>query len=132
VGRPGGGGDATGDVAGAISEAFGDFNAFKEKLNSTAANRFGSGWAWPVVDSAKLDVIGLRVSSERRCRRTSTSTAAMPSRQSSDTNTRVADAAERARPSVGAAPAPHLYPQPVQMALNRGDAGLVQLGPDRL
>jgi len=38
----------------------------------------------------------------------------------------------RARPSVGAAPAPHLYPQPVQMALNRGDAGLVQLGPDRL
>ncbi|MFY9614839.1 MAG: superoxide dismutase [Candidatus Dormiibacterota bacterium] len=54
---PGGGGDATGDVAAAISEAFGDFNAFKEKLNTTATNHFGSGWAWLVVDGGKLDVI---------------------------------------------------------------------------
>src|ERR1700738_636996 len=54
---PGGGGDATGDVAAAISEAFGDFNAFKEKFNTTATNHFGSGWAWLVVDGDKLDVI---------------------------------------------------------------------------
>ena len=54
---PNGGGDATGDVAGAINEAFGDFNAFKEKFNTTATNHFGSGWAWLVVDGGKLDVI---------------------------------------------------------------------------
>ena len=52
-----GGGDATGDVATAISEAFGDFNAFKEKFNTTAANHFGSGWAWLVVDGDMLDII---------------------------------------------------------------------------
>jgi superoxide dismutase, Fe-Mn family len=52
-----GGGDATGDVATAISEAFGDFNAFKEKFNTTATNHFGSGWAWLVVDGDKLDII---------------------------------------------------------------------------
>jgi Fe-Mn family superoxide dismutase len=55
---PGGGGDPSGDVATALNEAFGDFNAFKEKLNTTAANIFGSGWAWLVVDGGKLDVIG--------------------------------------------------------------------------
>ncbi|MDP9326114.1 MAG: superoxide dismutase [Candidatus Dormibacteraeota bacterium] len=54
---PGGGGDASGDVAAAISEAFGDFNAFKEKFDTTATNHFGSGWAWLVVDGGKLDVI---------------------------------------------------------------------------
>jgi Fe-Mn family superoxide dismutase len=55
---PGGGGDPSGDVASALTEAFGDFNAFKEKFNTTAANVFGSGWAWLVVDGGKLDVIG--------------------------------------------------------------------------
>ena len=54
---PNGGGDATGEVAAAITEAFGDFNAFKEKFNTSATNQFGSGWAWLVVDSGKLDVI---------------------------------------------------------------------------
>jgi Fe-Mn family superoxide dismutase len=52
-----GGGPATGDVATAINEAFGDFNAFKEKFDTTAANHFGSGWAWLVVDGDKLDII---------------------------------------------------------------------------
>jgi superoxide dismutase, Fe-Mn family len=55
---PGGGGDPSGDVAAALTEAFGDFNAFKEKFNTTATNIFGSGWAWLVVDGGKLDVIG--------------------------------------------------------------------------
>jgi Fe-Mn family superoxide dismutase len=55
---PGGGGDPTGDVATALNEAFGDFNAFKEKFNTTAANIFGSGWAWLVMDGGKLDIIG--------------------------------------------------------------------------
>ena len=55
---PGGGGDPGGDVAAAVADAFGDFNAFKEKFNTTAANIFGSGWAWLVVDAGKLDIIG--------------------------------------------------------------------------
>jgi Fe-Mn family superoxide dismutase len=54
---PGGGGDASGAVAAAISEAFGDFAAFKEKFNTAATNHFGSGWAWLVVDGGKLDLV---------------------------------------------------------------------------
>ena len=53
------GGDPSGAVADAINEAFGDFNAFKEKFTAAATNQFGSGWAWLVVDGGKLDVIAL-------------------------------------------------------------------------
>ncbi len=56
---PGGGGDPGGELAAALTESFGDFNAFKEKFNTTAANVFGSGWAWLVLTGGKLDVIGL-------------------------------------------------------------------------
>ncbi|MGK0387734.1 MAG: Fe-Mn family superoxide dismutase [Maribacter sp.] len=44
-----GGGNPTGDVAGAIDEAFGSFDAFKEVFSTAAKTRFGSGWAWLVV-----------------------------------------------------------------------------------
>jgi len=37
----------------AINKAFGSFEEFKEKFSNTAANRFGSGWAWLLVDSDK-------------------------------------------------------------------------------
>ncbi|MEA2684109.1 MAG: superoxide dismutase, Fe-Mn family [Chloroflexota bacterium] len=53
------GGEPDGDVADGIKDAFGDFNAFKEKFNAAAANHFGSGWAWVVVDGGKLAVISL-------------------------------------------------------------------------
>jgi superoxide dismutase, Fe-Mn family len=54
---PSGGGKASGDLAGAIDTAFGSFDAFKEKFNTAAATRFGSGWAWLIVKSdGKLDV----------------------------------------------------------------------------
>jgi Fe-Mn family superoxide dismutase len=53
------GGEPTGEVADAIKDAFGDFNAFKEQFNAAAANHFGSGWAWVVVDGGKLAVISL-------------------------------------------------------------------------
>lgn len=46
---PNGGGEATGDVAAAINEAYGSFDAFKEKFASAAGTRFGSGWAWLCV-----------------------------------------------------------------------------------
>src|SRR2546426_2017539 len=52
-----GGGEPTGDLAAAINQTFGDFKAFQEKLTAAAANHFGSGWAWLVVDGGKLDVI---------------------------------------------------------------------------
>lgn len=48
---PNGGGTPSGDLAAAIDEAFGSFDAFKEKFNSAAATRFGSGWAWLYADA---------------------------------------------------------------------------------
>ena len=40
----------TGLLAEAIDKAFGSFAAFKEKFAAAATGRFGSGWAWLVVD----------------------------------------------------------------------------------
>jgi superoxide dismutase, Fe-Mn family len=55
--KPNGGGKPTGAVAAGIDQAFGNFDAFKEKFNAAAATRFGSGWAWLIVKSdGKLDV----------------------------------------------------------------------------
>ncbi|SEL61598.1 superoxide dismutase [Parapedobacter koreensis] len=52
-----GGGAPTGDLAAAIDEAFGSFDELKKKLQEAGATRFGSGWAWLVVDgSGKLQV----------------------------------------------------------------------------
>jgi len=47
-----GGGQPEGDLAKAISEGFGSFDKFREEFNNAAANRFGSGWAWLVVDGS--------------------------------------------------------------------------------
>ena len=47
---PGGGGAPSGDLGAAIDTAFGSFDAFKEAFAKAAATRFGSGWAWLVVD----------------------------------------------------------------------------------
>ena len=55
---PTGGGAPTGDLAGAINAKFGNFDAFKEVFNKTAATRFGSGWAWVIVTtSGQLEVV---------------------------------------------------------------------------
>lgn len=43
---PGKGGEPTGELADAISQAFGSFGEFKQKFSDAAAARFGSGWAW--------------------------------------------------------------------------------------
>jgi len=54
---PGGGGAPTGNVAKAITSAFGGFDAFKEKFNQAGATRFGSGWAWLVKSADGVQVI---------------------------------------------------------------------------
>lgn len=49
---PDGGGASSGELAAAIDAAFGSFDAFKTAFSNAAVSRFGSGWAWLVVDSA--------------------------------------------------------------------------------
>ncbi len=54
---PNAGGAPTGDLAAAINKSFGGFDQFKEKFNTAAATRFGSGWAWLVKSGAGLEVL---------------------------------------------------------------------------
>ncbi|WP_338874211.1 superoxide dismutase [Spirosoma sp. SC4-14] len=44
-----GGGQPTGDLANAINEKFGSYDAFKTEFTKAATTRFGSGWAWLIV-----------------------------------------------------------------------------------
>ncbi|MEM1177316.1 MAG: superoxide dismutase [Acidobacteriota bacterium] len=51
-----GGADLGGDLADAIHRDFGDLDGLKTQLNQAGATRFGSGWAWLVVDGDSLAV----------------------------------------------------------------------------
>jgi Fe-Mn family superoxide dismutase len=56
--KPNGGGAPTGALASAIQSTFGSFDAFKAAFNDAGVKRFGSGWAWLILDkSGKLQVI---------------------------------------------------------------------------
>ena len=52
----GGGGKPEGELAAAIDSAFGSFDSFKETFTNAGLTRFGSGWAWLVVDGGTLKV----------------------------------------------------------------------------
>ncbi|MGG0573671.1 superoxide dismutase SodA [Priestia aryabhattai] len=53
---PNGGGAPTGELADAITSKFGSFDQFKEEFANAAKTRFGSGWAWLVVNNGQLEV----------------------------------------------------------------------------
>ncbi|MBQ6447463.1 MAG: superoxide dismutase [Bacillus sp. (in: Bacteria)] len=53
---PNGGDQPTGDLAAAIDSKFGSFENFKEEFSKAATTRFGSGWAWLVVNNGELEV----------------------------------------------------------------------------
>ncbi len=54
---PKAGGAPTGALADDIKATFGSFDAFKEKFEAAGAGRFGSGWAWLVVNGGKLEIV---------------------------------------------------------------------------
>ena len=55
---PNAGGEPGGNLASSIKETFGSFAEFKDEFSKAAASRFGSGWAWLVLDpGGKLVVL---------------------------------------------------------------------------
>lgn len=55
---PKGGGAPSGAISGAIDDAFGSFDNFKEEFSKKAATVFGSGWAWLVKNkSGKIEIV---------------------------------------------------------------------------
>lgn len=54
---PNGGGEPNGDLSEAINKTFGSFEKFKEDFTNAGLNRFGSGYAWLVVDNGKLSIM---------------------------------------------------------------------------
>jgi Fe-Mn family superoxide dismutase len=55
---PNAGGEPVGEIAQAINKTFQSFDNFKSQFSQAAMGRFGSGWAWLVVDANKNLVIG--------------------------------------------------------------------------
>ena len=52
---PNAGGEPHGHVGDAIKHTFGSFDKFKEEFTTAGLNRFGSGWAWLVLNNGKLE-----------------------------------------------------------------------------
>ncbi|HCI80513.1 MAG TPA: superoxide dismutase [Ktedonobacter sp.] len=55
--KPNGGGAPQGEIAQAINDSFGSFDAFKAAFNDAGAKRFGSGWVWVTLgQDGKLQI----------------------------------------------------------------------------
>jgi Fe-Mn family superoxide dismutase len=54
---PGAGGKPSGPLAEDINKTFKDFGAFQQQLKQAGVSRFGSGWAWLVLDGGKLQIV---------------------------------------------------------------------------
>ena len=54
---PGGGGKPAGELAAKIDAAFGSYEKFAEQFKAAAVGRFGSGWAWLVLDGGALKIM---------------------------------------------------------------------------
>ncbi|WP_077604125.1 superoxide dismutase, partial [Oceanobacillus sojae] len=53
---PNGGGEPAGELADKINSKFGSLDKFKEEFAAAAAGRFGSGWAWLVLNNGELEI----------------------------------------------------------------------------
>ena len=53
---PGGATSPNGELADALTSKFGSFDNFKDEFAKAAATRFGSGWAWLVVNNGELEI----------------------------------------------------------------------------
>jgi superoxide dismutase, Fe-Mn family len=55
---PNGGGQPSGELGNAINSTFGSFDQFKAAFNDAGVKRFGSGWAWLILDkNGSLQVV---------------------------------------------------------------------------
>ena len=54
---PGKGGTPSGDLGTAIDATFGSFAEFQAKFEAAGIGRFGSGWAWLVVNGGNLEIV---------------------------------------------------------------------------
>ena len=54
---PKAGGNPSGKLAEDLNASFGSFDGFKEKFEAAGIGRFGSGWAWLVVNHGKLEIV---------------------------------------------------------------------------
>ena len=52
-----GGSELTGELKEAIEAKFGSVDEFKTKFEEAAKTRFGSGWAWLVVNNGQLEIV---------------------------------------------------------------------------